>query len=153
MSSNSATSVNEHEVEPRSLNDIITWLIPLLREYATKLDRLASNIHSVAVGWTQLKPGQVYHYHLPEIARLICLNETYQRTVPHFTRQASGITEHAPIDDEARNELIARREEVEDGLRFCQLASHELFERLSKSGCDKDLRSLIERSGRYKSPV
>lgn len=93
------------------------------------------------------------HVCVPELGRLICRHETFERRFRRVASVASGLLERASLDHETRLELGLRLDETEEGMRFSKLKIDELVAYVKWAGWLDHLRKQIEKSGRYNSPV
>jgi hypothetical protein len=140
-------------------------LLPLLKEYATKLAALSERatevmamfvtpesnsrgvVHVVTVGNNIPTPAAL------EAGRLICLHDTLEKPVTDLAREASGLIEHASLEPHLHAELQLRLVELEEHGRFSVVMASQLVSYLSaQKGQAERVRKLIEQTGRYKAP-
>jgi hypothetical protein len=146
-------------VEPQATglppHEAARWLCPLLREYAGKLDDLLQRsvkaADQIIVGYYDRNDRMKAWTR--EAGLVVCLLETLDRRVSKLTGQASGLVEHAALDYETKTELALRLDEIEERLRFVPVMIEDLAKTLGEYRVLDETRKLIERSGRYKSPV
>jgi hypothetical protein len=130
------------------------WLMPLLKEYAEKLAALSRRCVEIREAFFS-SPRHSLHAWAAEAGRVVCLHESLYRQSKELATQGVGLLEHAQLDYEARVELRLRVEEFEECYRFSKVMVDELVATIDRAGTAwlPQIRELIVRSGRYKSPV
>ncbi len=128
-------------------------LLPLLKEYAGKLQHLAErathvHVQMLSPAWAAPEAWEV------EAARLLCLFDTLVKPVTDLCRTASGLLEHADLEPSLWAELKLRLDETEEYVRFSvaivdQLKGHITADR---TRLERLRRLVVEKSGRYKAP-
>lgn len=127
-------------------------LLPLLKEYADKLQHLHERSANILSRRATAGPPEAETLY-PEITRLVCQFDTLVKPVLDICRTASGLLEHAELESSLWTELKLRLDETEEHARF----SDAVVERLVKAiSVDKsrlqEMRTLVEKTGRYKAP-
>ncbi|MBA4066188.1 MAG: hypothetical protein C0501_21230 [Isosphaera sp.] len=127
-------------------------LLPLLKEYAGKLQHLterSTEVHiQMSPSWAASEKWEV------EAARLLCLFDTLVKPVTDLCRTASGLLEHADLESSLWAELKLRLDETEEYVRFSaavvdQLKGHVTSDRTRL----ERLRRVVEdKTQRYKAP-
>ncbi|MDY3556045.1 hypothetical protein R5W24_005208 [Gemmata sp. JC717] len=125
--------------------------LPLLKEYAGKMADLAERAPRVLAQLMNLSTLQ--RPMALEIGRIICLHDALAKPVTDMAREASGLIEHAAVDQYLRAELKLRIDELEEHIRFSDVSIGELIKSLTvQKGQAEIVRKFIEQSGRYKAP-
>jgi hypothetical protein len=124
-------------------------LLPLLKEYADKLQHLFERASEIEV---QMWSGYLGAL-APEATRTICMIDA---VVPHVTgvcRTASGLLEHAELESSLWTELKLRLDETEEHVRFSKVVVAGLVSAISQEKRTlQEMRTLVEKTGRYKAP-
>lgn len=141
------TGPNDEVLTP---NERAKQLFPVLSEYAAKLGGLSDKL----LMWQESFGARPWHVVVIDCARLICLQDTLGRRVIPIIGTASTLLNHAKLDDFIGDELALRWDEAEEQFRQSKLVFEEVVEFLkSNKSTLNAVRVLIEKSGRYKSPV
>jgi hypothetical protein len=116
---------NEIEQSTLSASDSVHWVLPLLKEYAAKLN--AANERSTEtleklhnVGGNPKEAASI------EALRLVHYFDALIPDIENIVRQASGLLEHSPVPVEQELELKLRLEELEVHLQFARFLSEKL---------------------------
>src|SRR5947209_19674265 len=87
-------------------------LLPLLKEYAEKLQHLLERASEIHVRMSpSIKAGEPLE---AEAARMLCLFDTLVKPVTDVCRTASGLLEHADLESALWTELKLRLDETEE---------------------------------------
>ena len=117
------------QVVTLTAQDTAERLLPVIRDFATKLAALNERAADILPG---VNPGVVITPEgVFEAARLVCLRDTLERPVTEVARHASGLLEHAELEQVVWVELKLRLDELEEHLRFSKVAVTLLKERLA----------------------
>ena len=127
-------------------------LLPLLKEYAGKLQHLVERSTDVHVQMTPsvraAEPWEV------EAARLLCLFDTLVKPVTDLCRTASGLLEHADLEAALWAELKLRLDETEEYVRFSAAIVDQLKAHIrgDRTRLERLRRLVVEKTERYEAP-
>lgn len=132
--------------------EIATRLLPLMKEYAEKMEELGDRVQS-AFGQLFTMPAKIFDPLAIAVGRVICLHDSLAKPVSDLAREASGLIEHASLEYHLKAELKLRLDELEEHIRYTELEIGELVQLLTSRKNQAELvRKFIEKSGRYKAP-
>lgn len=135
-----------------SAQETVERLLPLLKEYAEKLDRIANRLPTLREnirGWHGSNPPEAAPV---EAARLLCLFDTLQKPITNLASHASGFLESSDIDHTIWTEMKLRLDELEEHLRFAKALTEELKTTLiADKRREAQVRQLVEKTG-HKAP-
>lgn len=138
-----------HQVVELTGTEHAEKLLPLLKEYADKLRHLVERSADLTV---QMSQGTATSGPLaPEAVRLICMFDTLVNPVTDLCRTASGLLEHAALESSLWAELKLRLDETEEYVRFSPVVKEGLVKTIDAKRLPA-MRTLVEKTGRYKAP-